>query len=61
VFQSGFLRHHNTVAAMLKVSEDIQLGMVDEQVTVLLLLDFSQAFDMMVHKLLLYKLRNAQN
>jgi hypothetical protein len=46
---------------MLKVSEDIQLGMVDEQVTVLLLLDFSQAFDMMVHKLLLYKLRNAQN
>jgi hypothetical protein len=30
-------------------------------VTVLLLLDFSQAFDMVVHGLLLCKLRNAQD
>jgi ribonucleases P/MRP protein subunit RPP40 len=46
---------------VLKVTEDIRLSMEDEQVTVLLLLDFSQAFDMVVHGLLLCKLQNAQN
>jgi hypothetical protein len=38
---------------MLKVTEDIQLNMEDGHVTVLLLLDFSHAFDMVVHGLLL--------
>jgi hypothetical protein len=61
VFQSGFRRHHSTTAAVLKVTEDIRLSMEDGQVTVLLLLDFSQAFDMVVHELLLCKLQNAQN
>jgi hypothetical protein len=46
---------------LLKVIEDIRLNMEDEQVTVLLLLEFSQAFDMVVHELLLCKLRNSQN
>jgi hypothetical protein len=46
---------------VLKVTEDIQLSMEDGQVTVLLLLDFSQAFNMVVHGLLLCKLQNAQN
>jgi hypothetical protein len=35
--------------------------MKDGQVMVLLLLDFSQAFDMVVHGLLLCKLQNSQN
>jgi hypothetical protein len=35
--------------------------MQDRQVTVLLLLDFSQAFDMLEHGLLLCKLQNSQN
>jgi hypothetical protein len=47
-------------AVVLKVTKDIRLNMEDGQVTVLLLLDFSQAFDMVVHGLLLRKLRNAQ-
>jgi hypothetical protein len=42
-------------AAKLKVTEDIRLSIEDGQVTVLLLLDFSQAFDMVV----LCKLLNA--
>jgi hypothetical protein len=46
---------------VLKVAEDNRLSMENEQVTVLLLLDFSQAFDMVVHGLLLCKLQNAQN
>jgi hypothetical protein len=37
---------HSTTAAVLKVTEDIRMSMEDGQVTVLLLLDFSQAFDM---------------
>jgi hypothetical protein len=35
--------------------------MEDRQVTVLVLLDFSQAFDMVIHGLLLCKLKNLQN
>jgi hypothetical protein len=38
------------------VTEDIRLSIEDGQVTVVLLLDFSQAFDMVGHDLL-----NAQN
>jgi hypothetical protein len=45
--------------AMLKVIEDIRLSMEDGQVRVLLILDFSQAFDKLVHELLLCKLQNA--
>jgi hypothetical protein len=45
---------------VLKVTKDIRLSMEDGQVTVLLLLDFSQAFNMVVHGLLLCKLRNAR-
>jgi hypothetical protein len=50
------------LAAVLKVTEDIRLNfMEDGQVTVLVLLDFSQAFDMVNHRLLLCKLKNVQN
>jgi hypothetical protein len=35
--------------------------MEDESVTMLELLDFSQAFDMVIHGLLLCKLKNLQN
>jgi hypothetical protein len=61
VFQSVFRRHHSTTAAVLKVTEDIRLSMEEEQVTMLLLFDFSQVFDIVVHGLLLCKLQNAQN
>jgi hypothetical protein len=56
VFQFRFLRHHITA-----ISEGIRLSIEDGQVTVLLILDFSQAFDMVVHGLLMCKLQNAQN
>jgi hypothetical protein len=49
VFQSDFRCHHSTMAAVLKVTEDISSNMEDGQVTVLVLLDFSQAFDMVIH------------
>jgi hypothetical protein len=37
------------VIAVLRVTEDIWLSMEDGKVTVLLLLNFSQTFDMVVH------------
>jgi hypothetical protein len=43
VFQSEFRRHNSTTVAVLKVMEDIRLNMEDGLVTVLVLLDFSQA------------------
>jgi hypothetical protein len=49
------------VAAVLKVTEDIRLRMKDGQVTVLVRLDFSQAFDMVIQGLLLRNLTNLQN
>jgi predicted RNA binding protein YcfA (HicA-like mRNA interferase family) len=61
VFQSGFHRHHSTTAAVLKVMEDIRSNMEDGQVTVLVLLAFSHSFDMVLHGLLLCKLKNLQN
>jgi hypothetical protein len=61
VFQSEFCWHYITAAAVLKVTEDIRLSMEDEQVTVLLLLNFSQSFNMVVYGLLLCKLQNAQH
>jgi hypothetical protein len=47
-FQSGFRRHHSTTTAVLKVTmtEDIRLNLEDGQATVLVMLDFTQAFDM---------------
>jgi hypothetical protein len=41
--------------------KDIQLNIEDGQVTILVLLNFSQAFDMVTHGLLLCKLKNLQN
>jgi hypothetical protein len=61
IFQSGFRRHHSTTAAVLQVTDDIQSNMEDEQVTVLVLLDFFQAFDIVIHGLLFCKLKNVEN
>jgi hypothetical protein len=56
VFQSGFGRHHSTTATVSKVTEDSRSNMEDGQVTVLVLLDVSQGFNMVIHGLLLCKL-----
>jgi hypothetical protein len=43
------------------VTEDIRLNLEDKQVTVLVMLDFTQAFDMIAHDLMVSKIRGSQS
>ncbi|CAG9094385.1 unnamed protein product [Plutella xylostella] len=44
-FQSGFRSGHSTVTALIKINDDIRWGMEKGELTVLTLLDFSNAFN----------------
>ena len=55
-YQSAYRKNHGTQTALLKLSEDILDSIDDSDVTLLVLLDFSKAFDTVNHKLLLAKL-----
>ncbi|CAK1578673.1 unnamed protein product [Parnassius mnemosyne] len=44
-FQSGFRPGHSTTTALLKVTDDIRCGIDQKYLTVLVLLDFSSAFN----------------
>lgn len=52
-FQSGFRPGHSTATALLKVTEDVREGMESSKVTLLVLIDFSNAFNMVDHDILL--------
>ena len=45
LLQAGFKKHHSTESALLKLTEDIRRGIDKKYVTLLLLSDFSKAFD----------------
>lgn len=51
--QSGFKPSHSTVTALLKVTGDIRRGTEETKVTVLVLVDFSNAFGTINHEILL--------
>ena len=54
--QTGFRTGHSTQTCLLKLTDDIRLGMDKQLVTLLLLFDFSKAFDSVCHVRLLKKL-----
>jgi hypothetical protein len=52
--------HPSTTTAVLKVTEDIRLNLEGGQATVLVMLDFTQVFDMIAHDLMVCKMRASQ-
>ena len=52
-FQSGFRFGHSTTTALVKITDDIRKGMDDRMVTVMVLLDFSNAFNTVDYDILL--------
>ena len=56
VHQSAYRPNHGCITALLKVVDDILDGIDDSEATLLILLDFSKAFDTINHRLLLEKL-----
>ena len=57
-FQSGYRNFHSTSTAILKVTHDISSHLDKKEFGMLVLLDFSKAFDSLHHKLLSQKLKN---
>lgn len=57
-FQSGFRPGHSTTTALLKVTEDIRDAMERRFVTVLVLIDFSNAFNTVDYDILLALLKH---
>lgn len=55
--QTGFRKHYNTSMCLAQVIDDIIAAYDKKSVTVLVLLDFSKAFDTINHKLICAKLK----
>ena len=56
-FQLGFRTDHSTQTALLQVTDTIRLGIENGLLTLLVLFDFSKAFDSVIHSSLLMALR----
>ena len=54
--ESGLRPHHSTETAPVKVINTIQLNMTNGNNSVLVLLDFSATFDIVIHNILLCSL-----
>ena len=56
--QSGFKKGHSTTSALIKVTDDLRKSIDQKKISILVLLDFSKAFDKVHHKLLFAKLKS---
>jgi hypothetical protein len=56
--QYAYRRKLSTDDALLSITEDLYKNFDDEQISLLILLDLSKAFDSVSHKILFHKLRN---
>ena len=55
--QSAYRKYHSTTTALLKITDDILESIEDSEVSIMVFLDFSKAFDTVNHRLLLEKLK----
>lgn len=60
-FQSGFRSHHSTCTALLRVVDDARLAIDNKKLTLMVLLDFSLAFNSVNYDILLAKLQRYNN
>ena len=60
-YQSGFRKGHSCTTALLKITEDIRREIDVGKCTILVLLDFKNAFGSVNHSLLLHKLASQFN
>ena len=56
-YQFGFRHSHSTQTALLYLLEHIRTALDNKQVVILMLFDFSKAFDSLDHRILLLRLR----
>ena len=56
--QSAYRKNHSTNTALLNISDDIYDAIDDSELTILVLLDYSKAFDTINHRLLYAKLQS---
>jgi hypothetical protein len=56
--QSGFRTKHSTTTVLLKVTNDLLMAFEKKLLSILILLDFSKAFESVDHSLLCSKLTN---
>ena len=57
--QSAYKQSHSTITALLNVTDDIYEALENSELTFLVLLDYSKAFDCANHRLILAKLKSA--
>ena len=55
--QSAYKQNHSTVTALLNITDDIYDALENTEVTLLILLDYSKAFDCANHRLIIAKLQ----
>ena len=56
--QSAYRKNHSTTTALLKITDDILESLEDSEITIMVFLDFSKAFDTISHDILLKKLEH---
>ena len=61
LFQSVYRHHHSTEIALLKITNDILAEIDHKRLTLLVLLNFSAAFDTIAHNILIECLRSTFN
>ncbi|KAL9970767.1 hypothetical protein ACROYT_G023189 [Oculina patagonica] len=54
--QSGFRKHHSTEIALIKIVDELLFNLDNDKVSGMVLVDYTKAFDMVDHELLLRKL-----